>query len=119
MRAALALALLALLPAGAARAQNRVIPAGSTVVIQEPGKAAVSLQPTAGVFLLDRPTVEALSAAGSVSEGLKKSLLQCQADVVKAGQRNQPPPAWWVAVKWAGVGGAVVGAFILGMALGG
>lgn len=117
MRAVVA-ALMLMLLAGTARADDRVVRAGSTVTIAEPGKPPETLKLDASHFLVSRATMEASNAIAATADKLTVDLLQCQADVAVAAQANQPAPGWYTAVKWAGIGGAVVGSFILGFALG-
>lgn len=65
-----------------------------------------------------RETLEVLVAAAESSLKVRELLQTCQDDVDRAAKKNQPAPGWYTAVKWAGVGGAVIGAFVLGMAIG-
>lgn len=103
---------------GPASAERLVIKPGSRVTIEEPGKPIVVVLVGAPHFLIDREMADSLTAEADLSEELQRSLLTCKEDVIRAGKKNAPAPGWYTAVKWAGVGGAVIGAFVLGAVTG-
>jgi hypothetical protein len=84
-----------------------------------PAPAVAGPQSQAGEHLyVKRETLELIMAEAATAEPTRQLLLRCQADVERAAKKNAPAPGWYTAVKWAGVGGAIAGAFLLGMTLG-
>jgi hypothetical protein len=116
VRTLVILVVLAIAPAAAA--ERLVVPAGSRVTIETPGKPVVVVLVGAEHLFIDRELAEAVTAEAALAEELERRLLQCQGDVEKAAKKNQPAPGWYTAVKYVGVGGALVGAFFLGLTLG-
>lgn len=82
--------------------------------LADPPPAAVD-PPT---ITIKRETLELIMAEAATAAPTRDLLLRCQADVDRAAKKNAPAPAWQAAVKWAGVGGAIAGAFLLGMFIG-
>ncbi len=117
MKALVILAVLAIAPS-AVPAERLVVPAGSRVTIETPGKPVVVVLVGAEHLFIDRELAEAVTAEAALAEELERRLLVCQGDVEKAAKKNQPAPGWYTAVKYVGVGGALVGAFFLGLTLG-
>ena len=115
MRAALALVVL-VAAAAPARADERVLPAGSRVTVEGSGRPPVQLELDGEHFLLERPTVEALRAEAVVAQELEAKLLDCGRDVAQLAERE--PDGWWTALKWGGFGAAIVTAFVAGLMVG-
>lgn len=95
-----------------AHADDMVLRAGTKIVTED--NKIVHLDKSH--ILLTRETSDKLYAKISVNDDLRNQLDQCQKD--GSTLRKEEDSSFWTALKWGGIGGAVVTAFVLGLMVG-
>lgn len=80
----------------------------------DPPPAAIA-PPAEQTIVMKRRTVEVLVAEAAAAEQTREELKRCRTDLLTVAKADEPSPGWWTAVKWTGLGGALVGAFVLGL----
>lgn len=102
-----------------AYAEPVLMPAGSTVippplghVNHVPGHPTVILDET--IFGYTRRMNNRANATAAAERRLTKGLAECTRRAVRA---TRPEPQWRIGLRWFVTGAAVVGAFVLGVAL--
>lgn len=106
----------------AARADERLLPAGSEIDVVDdpdsPGDETDHFMIEETHFLVERRSIDRANAAAEAAQRLERELATCTERVLEATQPPASGSGWVSAVKWTGIGVAVAGAFAAGVWMG-
>ncbi len=97
----------------------KILPEGTKVTVEKPGKEPAVLNIHEEThFIIARSMMDRATAADKALDTCKNELVSCEKSLqLEQRKKQETTSAFLTGLKWAGFGGAVVGAFVLGMVI--